>query len=73
MPGNDKLAVALPSKNYDLLELSDLIMLWMFLGINKKKNHEAENPFKMPADTDIFLLREKEKQAKLKVILNKYL
>ena len=26
-----------------------------------------DNPFKMPADSDIFMLREKEKQLKLKV------
>lgn len=35
-----------------------------------KKNDRMENPFKMPADTDILMLREKEKQQKLLVILN---
>lgn len=31
-------------------------------------NRSIDNPFKMPADSDIFMLREKEKQQKLKVI-----
>lgn len=29
-------------------------------------NQTIDNPFKMPADSDIFMLREKEKQQKLK-------
>jgi hypothetical protein len=33
----------------------------------KKSNPTDENPFKMPPDTDIFLLREREKQRKLQV------
>lgn len=33
----------------------------------KKSNSNDENPFKMPPDTDIFLLREREKQRKFNV------
>jgi len=37
-------------------------------AISKKKDEKTnENPFKMPPDSDIFVLREKEKQQKLKV------
>lgn len=36
-------------------------------AVNKKKmNQSTDNPFKMPADSDIFMLREKEKQQKIK-------
>ncbi|RNA40802.1 Coiled-coil domain-containing 37 [Brachionus plicatilis] len=34
-------------------------------AISKKNDVNAENPFKMPADTDILMLREKEKQQKI--------
>lgn len=36
------------------------------LATGKKKSVKAiENPFRMPADSDIFMLREKEKMQKL--------
>jgi hypothetical protein len=40
----------------------------MFEATTKKKSIKPiENPFKMPADSDIFVLREREKQQKLQV------
>lgn len=43
-------------------------MVLLKLAVNKKKMQQTnENPFKMPADSDIFMLREKEKQQKQKV------
>jgi len=36
-------------------------------GVKKPIKPIIDNPFKMPADTDIFMLREKEKQHKLEV------
>lgn len=46
---SNKLAVAIPAS-----------------GISKKKiTKPIDNPFKMPSDSDIFMLREKEKQQKL--------
>lgn len=47
----------MPDKNNDK-------MIVAILGSSKKKESH-ENPFKMPKDTDIFMLREKEKQQKI--------
>lgn len=73
MPSNgDKLAVALPGILNGTLLDSYFVETWIFFAflkaINKKKDDKTiENPFKMPPDSDIFVLREKEKQQKLKV------